>query len=235
MKGLLLLSLLLFGPAQIQTRPEAVLRTLAAEGATKQSFVPAGWEIVSEAEGDLNGDRLADAALTFGLNEDARGMLDNSEESCESPPYVVVVLFARPGGGYRRFAANGKLYPPLCEDARPDLSIRQGVLVANHNWRDGWALDTTFRFRYDPSEGKLMLIGFDVEHYPRANIYEGSKTSENYLTGLRIEYAKSYRRKSSSFSEVARQRMKPTKVAFEDALMNEGDPGEGDEISPFRK
>jgi hypothetical protein len=160
-------------------------------------------------------------------------MLDNSENHCESPPYIVVVLFAGPAGGYRRFAANGKLYPQSCEDARPDLTIKNGVLVANHNWRDGWAMDTTFRFRFDPSANKLLLIGFDLEHYSRTSIYEGSKTSENYLTGQRIFYAKSYRRQSSAYSEVKREKFDAPKVAFEDALMNEGSAEAGDDIRPF--
>lgn len=216
--------------AQVSVKPEAVIRAMAAEGKAKEDFVPKGWEVVSEAAGDLNADGLADVGLTIGLDEDMRGMLDNSESSCESPPYVVVVLFGKPGGGYRRAGANGKLYPPTCEDARPDLTIRNGVLVVNHNWRDGWAVDTTFRFRFDPAENRMMLIGFDREHYSRTSIYEGSKTSESYLTGLRIVYAKSYRRRSSSYSEVKREKIKPAKVAFENARMNDVD---SDEMRPF--
>ena len=98
------LSLLLFGlfpvaaaEAQIYVKPDVAIRTIAAEGKAKENFVPKGWEIVSQAEGDLNGDKLIDAALTLGLTEDARGMLDNSENSCQSPPYIVIVLFAEPG------------------------------------------------------------------------------------------------------------------------------------------
>ncbi|HVF58141.1 MAG TPA: hypothetical protein VM934_18475 [Pyrinomonadaceae bacterium] len=219
--------------AQINVKPDAAMRMIAAEGRAKESFVPKGWEIVSQTDGDLNNDKLIDAAITLGLTEDMKEMLDNSENSCESPPYIVVVLFAKAGGGYKRFAANGKLYPPACEDARPDLSIKNGVLIANHNWRDGWAMDTTFRFRFDPAENKLMLVGFDLEHYSRSNIYEGSKTSENYLTASRIIYAKSYKGRNSAFSEVKREKIKPLKVAFEDSFMNEGNRDEGDEIRPF--
>lgn len=217
---------------QVNLKPEATIKMLAVEGRTKESFVPKGWEMVSEAEGDLNGDKLADAAITLGLTEDMREMLDNSESSCESPPYIVVVLFAEARGGYRRFASNGKLYPPACEDARPDLSIKQGVLVANHNWRDGWAMDTTFRFRFNAAENRMLLVGFDLEHYSRSDIYQGSKTSENYLTGWRILYAKSYKRRSSAYSEVRREKIKPARVAFEQAAMNEHTE-EGDELRPF--
>ena len=63
------LSLLLFGlfpvaaaEAQIYVKPDVAIRTIAAEGKAKENFVPKGWEIVSQAEGDLNGDKLIDAA-----------------------------------------------------------------------------------------------------------------------------------------------------------------------------
>lgn len=219
--------------AQISLKPDVAIRTIQVEGKTKESFVPQGWEIVSEAEGDLNGDKMSDAAITLGLNEDTKEMLDNSESSCQSPPYIVVVLFAK-AGGYKRFAANGKLYPPSCEDALPNLSIKNGVLTVNHNWRDGWALDTTFRFRFDATENRMMLIGYDFENYSRSNIYEGSKRSENYLTGVRIIYAKSLKRKSSAYSEIKREKIKAAKVSFEDSFMNEGNESDGgNEIRPF--
>jgi hypothetical protein len=220
--------------AQKYLKPDKAILTLPAQGASKERFVPEGWEIVSQADGDLDGDGNADATLSLGLTEDMRGMLGNFEgsDSCESPAYIVVVLFAKPAGaGYERFAANGKLFPPTCEDARPDVTIKNGVLIVNHNWRDGWAVDTTFRFRYDLAEKRLNLIGFDFAHYSRSNVYEGAKTSDNYLTGQRILYAKDDVRRISTFKEVRRERITKAHVSFENTLM--GDP-DSDDFKPFR-
>lgn len=219
--------------AQIFTKPDKAIGTMPSEGKKVEIFVPKGWEIVSRADGDLNGDGLSDAAITLGLNEDMRGMLDTSDDKYESPPYIVAVLFAKSGGGFERFAANGHLYPQY-GNAPLDLKIVRGVLITNQNFRDGWAIDATYRFRYDAAENKLMLIGFDLEHYSRSNIYEGSKISENYVTGTRIEYAKSaYDRKSSAYSETKKSRIPRSIVYFEAARFNESDDDNSDMVRPF--
>jgi hypothetical protein len=159
-------------------------------------------------------------------------MLDTSEDNYESPPYIVVVLFAKRGGGFERFATNGQLYPKE-GNAPLSLSISKGVLVTNQNFRDGWAIDATYRFRYNADENKLMLIGFDLEHYSRSSIYEGSKISENYLTGMRIEYAKSsYNRKSSAYSETKKSRIPRSIIYFEEARFIESDDN-ADMVRPF--
>jgi len=221
--------------AQVYTKPDKAIETITLEGRTVESFVPKGWEIISRADGDLNGDGLKDAAISLGLTEDNREMLDTSEDNYESPPYIVAVLFGKKDGGFKRFAVNGRLYPQY-GDAPMSVEIKNGVLVTNQNFRDGWAIDATFRFRFDAAENKLMLIGFDLEHYSRTSIYEGSKTSENYLTGTRIEYAKSnYKRKSSLYSETKKSRIERSRISFAEARFNESgdDNDDSDIVRPF--
>lgn len=218
--------------AQTFTKPEKAIEIMMLEGKAIEAFIPKGWEIYSEAKGDLNGDGLADAAISIGLTEDMKEMLDTSENNYESPPYIVAVLFAKRGGGFRRFAVNGKLFPKY-GDAPPSLTIAKGVLITNQNFRDGWAVDATYRFRYNADASKLMLIGFDLEHYSRGNIYEGNKVSENYLTGTRIEYAKSSNnRKSSVYSETKKSRIPRSIVYFEETRFIEGDDN-ADMVRPF--
>jgi|GEM_PF-5668527 len=222
-------SILVFAAADVRaqqtvyTKPDDAIRTMPVEGPGVEDFVPKGWEVVSRADGggDLNGDNLGDVGLAIGLNEDMREMLDDGE----SPPYIVVVLFAKKEGGYRRFAVNGKLYPKFGGDAPIDLKIEKrggGVLTTNQNFRDGWAVDVTYRFRYHRAADRLMLIGFDLERYNRADIYAGNKVSENYLTGTKIEYAKSSRsRKTSVYSETSRRRIPRSRTSFEDTTFFE--------------
>jgi hypothetical protein len=42
--------------AQTFTKPEKAIKTIPLEGRTLENFVPKGWEIYSDARGDLNGD-----------------------------------------------------------------------------------------------------------------------------------------------------------------------------------
>ncbi len=220
---------------EAQTKRVAkAIEKIPSEGRTAQDFVPKGWEIYTDSSGDLNGDNLSDAALTLTLPfEEAEKLRDGTDGDYESAPSIVVVLFAKKGGGFRRFAVNGRLYPSD-SDTRSYLTpkIAKGVLIVNNNWGDGWAVDTTFRFRYDAAADKLMLIGFDLENYSRMSIYEGEKTSENYLSGVRIDYDKSAKRKASDYSETQRSQIKREKISFEKAWLNEGE-GDHFQLRPF--
>ncbi|HYJ92848.1 MAG TPA: hypothetical protein VEV84_16170 [Pyrinomonadaceae bacterium] len=214
-------------------RVVAAIKRIPTKGNSTKDFAPNGWEIYSEAKGDLNGDGLDDVALTLTLPLNvAEKLRDVTGDNYEAAPSIIVILFAVRGGGYTLYGINGRLYP-ADSDYRSylDNKIEKGVLVINTNWGDGWANDITYRFRYDKLAGRMMLIGFDHEHYDRASIYEGHKSSENYLTGLRIDYAKSLNRKSSAYSETLRTKLKNAAVPFEEARLTE-DP-DNDDYRPY--
>ena len=214
-------------------RVAAAIRKIPLNGKTAADFLPPGWEIYNEATEDLDGDNVIDSVITLTLPlAEAEKLKEASGDNYQAPPSIVVVLFGKPGGGYRRFAVNGRLYPDSA-DERSYLSnsISKGVLSINTNWGDGWASDITYRFRYDRSLGKLMLIGFDNERYDRTTTTAGHKSSENYLTGWRIDYAKSLRRESSSYSETRRTKINHGPVSFEDAHFVD-DP-DNDSFRPF--
>jgi hypothetical protein len=199
-------------------RVSAAIKQIPLNGATTTDFVPHGWELNNEATEDLDGDNIMDAAITLTLpTAEVEKLKEAGGDDYESAPSIIVVLFGKPNGGYRRFAVNGRLYPDN-SDERSYLTSRisKGVLIVETNWGDGWASDITYRFRYDRVKGKLMLIGFDSERYDRTSIYDGQKSSENYVTGLRIDYAKSVSKKSSSYSETRRGKVKRAPVSFED-------------------
>jgi len=194
--------------------------------------VPRGWEIRERATEDLDGDNVMDAVLTLTLPPDVEEKLtDTDSTDFESAPNIVVVLLGRAGGGYRRLEVNGRL-TPYENDYRSHLSprIAKGVLILNDNWGDIWAKDITYRFRYDPAAGKMMLIGFDFETYSRSSIYEGNKLSQNYLTGVEIHYQKSVNRRTSSYSEVKRMPLARQKITFEAAHFNED---KGGDVTPY--
>ena len=205
-------------------RVKEAIQKIPVEGRTTGAFVPRGWIVHSQAGGDLNGDGIADAALTLSLPADEAEKLKSKEgDAFEWPPYIVLVLFGQASGGFRRFAVNGQLYPSHTGDGPLDLKIARGVLITNQNYRDGWAVDATFRFRYEATTKKLMLIGFDLMNYSRVNDYEGRKTSENYLTGLKIDYAKGGEPGSSAYKSVGQSTIKRYQISFDEAQFNDSD------------
>lgn len=66
------------------------------------------------------------------------------------------------------------------------LSVKKNVLVVEDLTGGTSAIASTYRFRYDPSEHLMRLIGDDVQHYSRTNQHDSVKISTNRLTGLRI-------------------------------------------------
>ena len=192
------------------------LKKLPGKARKAEDFVPPGWEIYSQAEGDLNGDGLTDYALDIWPKEAQEGWYYDA----------VIVLFAERGGGLRRFAMNEALTGNGF-GAKPRLTVEKGVLVANTNYGNGEATDVTFRFRYDPAAGKLMLIGFRIENYSRPGLHDAHITSENYLTGVRIETVMRMDTVDKPGRTTSkRSRFKPKKVAFEEAGLNYLESGE---------
>ena len=66
------------------------------------------------------------------------------------------------------------------------LSVTKNVLVVEDLAGGTSAIASTYRFRYDPEEHRMRLIGDDVQHYSRTNRHDSLKISTNRLTGLRI-------------------------------------------------
>ncbi len=163
-----------------------------AEGAKPSDFVPRGWKTETDKgviTGDLNRDGAPDAVLR--LVEDmpvkgAGGVYNTRHRA-------LVILLAKPGGGYTRAAVATKLLGcTLCAGALGDpkggnikIEIKDGVLNVNQLSGAREARDHTQRFRQDAASGRFQLIGEDVNEYDRAT-GSGKGTSTNLLTGVRI-------------------------------------------------
>src|SRR5205823_14089977 len=94
-------------------RVAEAIKKIPLEGRTSKDFAPKGWEVYNEASGDLNGDNLPDAALTLTLPiEEAEKLKEAGGDEYESAPSIIVILFRKPDGGFKRYAVNGRLYPP---------------------------------------------------------------------------------------------------------------------------
>ncbi|HYY97421.1 MAG TPA: hypothetical protein VE642_02465 [Pyrinomonadaceae bacterium] len=167
-------------------------KLVPAEGRAAGDFVPRGWKLEGdegELTGDLNKDGSPDKVLR--LVEDLP--LERPDGVYNTRYRALVVLLARPEGGFRRAAVATRLLGcTLCAGALGDpeggnitLDITKGVLNVHQLSGAREATDLTQRFRYDDAAGRFALVGQDVENYDRAE--GGSESvSTNYLTGVRV-------------------------------------------------
>ncbi len=132
--------------------------------------LPEGTRLEVRVDADLTGDGLEDVAF-IARNEDAR---------------LLRVLVAYADEVNTGFDTLGELAldPNPLGDAT--LSVRRGVLVLEDLTGGTSAIASTHRFRYDPAEHRMRLIGEDLEFYSRTFAHDGLRLSTNRLTGQRI-------------------------------------------------
>ena len=65
----------------------------------------------------------------------------------------------------------------------PTVSVRNHVLIIEHLTGGTTATQTTYRFRLDPEQDCMGLIGLDTERYSRTGAHGGLRVSWNLLTG----------------------------------------------------
>lgn len=186
---------------------------LPAGGASPQDFVPPGWKIAARAEGDLNGDRIPDQVLHVVTADtpDERSATDAAPEA-----HALLILLAE-GGKLRRAGLATKLLVPVVPQYNLDLDIRNGVLVVKQDYGMSDVVNLTHRFRQEPQTGRFLLIGKDVFTYTRPQSDDTVKTSENYLTGVRLITIGHFRRGAGEVRETAkREQIERKKVYLED-------------------
>ncbi|HKY63994.1 MAG TPA: hypothetical protein VJR29_11285 [bacterium] len=150
-------------------------------GARLQDFVPKGWAVLMQAEGDLNRDGKPDAAL----------ILKNPAEDSmqEEWPRPLVLLLQNPeGGGYRLSAASEQAV--LCRtcggifgDPLAELQIKNGVVIIDHYGGSRFRWGYTHRWRRQ--DGDWILIGETKISHDTAGP-EAKEDDFNWLTGDRI-------------------------------------------------
>ncbi|HEV2864411.1 MAG TPA: hypothetical protein VGX48_25655 [Pyrinomonadaceae bacterium] len=190
-------------------RPEQV----PAQGRSPEDFVPRGWKIGGRADGDLDGDRVADFVLQLVPEDyDVEGIKAAPESQ------ALLILTGAGGGRLRRAALATKLLVPAVPQYIFDLSVKNGVLVVHQNYGMTDVVDLTHRFRYEPASGRFLLIGKDtfVYHRPQGPQWPATKVSENYLTGVRLTTTDRWLRDGTNSPTTKRGRVERTRVFFED-------------------
>ncbi len=162
---------------------------LPAQAETTRAFVPEGWTIEAEIEGDLNKDAIPDQAVIL-----VEAMPADADK--ENPPErqrALLLLFKTDAGALRRAALAGKAL--LCTrcggaffgvaETPVKVTIEKGVVIVRQEYGSRELTEETLRFRYDAAEGRFVFIGMDRLVHDRLT---GLATieSSNYLTGVKV-------------------------------------------------
>lgn len=199
MRVLLLSSLL---PAFTFAAP---LEGVPPTGATAAAFAPAGFEVESSLEGELNLDGVRDLVVVL-VESAAKRDGDRSR--------ALLWLHGVPAGGYALVASNvGLLACVGClgingGDAAPELTLSpKGVLAVSQSGGSRERYGTTHRFRLE--QQGVTLIGLDTDEHDGLS-GAGRSLSTNLLTGAQVAETTDAKGRTSK----VKKKVKPAPVPF---------------------
>ena len=172
---IILLALPLTGSAQ----------RLFSKGSTIEDLVPEGWH-VTQAQGDLNKDGIADLAMIVIPNDEDQ--MEVREDSVVFNAPILAIYTGTREGGYSlmKIYDDDIMEAPDNEGVSIDHSIEitdRGVLKISVSYffsMGSWSVPSaTFLFRLQ--NGDFYLIGKDTDVFAR-NTGKAEKVSYNYLT-----------------------------------------------------
>jgi hypothetical protein len=146
---------------------------LPAHPRTSHDLVPPGWQIDSQAVGDLNGDGLPDKAL----------VLLRGGKPIEGDDQLIVVATGRSDGSYDVAIQNhGYFYREVDPDRSYSVTpvIARGTLRLRLDCGCGGS-DGMDRLTLRWQQGRFYLIGYDYNYASRGSTEDGSI---DYLTGV---------------------------------------------------
>ncbi|MCL1633294.1 hypothetical protein M2650_01355 [Luteimonas sp. SX5] len=139
-----------------------------------QGQIPGSGTLESRVDGDLNGDGEIDTAFVW------RG-----EEAIDEERGLKVLMAYRTEVDMGHDPVGEAMLDPFPQGPG-SLSIREGVLIFEDLTGGTTATQSTRRYRYDAKQGKMRLIGIDVQRYSRTNSHGTIDLSWNLLNGKQI-------------------------------------------------
>jgi hypothetical protein len=188
MRSLLLLAMLFI--TGISFSQQALLK-IPASGKKISDFIPAGYDTLGIATGDLNKDLLGDHAMVLNWkSEDSLSKAGVEEDSI--PPRILVVLLKN-GSGYTLAATSTTAI--MCHECGgvfgepfASIAIENGILVIYHYGGSAWRWEYTHKFRYQQND--FFLIGTTTRSYWNVKMcdklkdFAGTETKDvNWITG----------------------------------------------------
>ena len=175
-----------------QLIPPVNYPTILKDASTAEGLVPKGWKLEAKALGDLNSDKLPDAALVLHMDDPANRIAPAWDDTMryDTNPRMLIVAFGK-GSGYELAVAEHKLIPrlenPNQDEPFDEVKIVNGTLhVTMHLFLSagGWRMgESAFTFRWQ--DGAFRLIGFDRDDVMRST-GATEEMSINYLTRTKI-------------------------------------------------
>ena len=147
-----------------------------------EGFAPKGWEIDAVEKGDLNGDKIDDAAIVMTKPE----VMENDTLKESSKRFLVLVF--GDGSQFKRTAFSDEAALDKDEggamgDPFQDLKIEKGIVTINYYGGSAWRWGVTERYRWQ--QNRWMLIGATYESFHATEPDEtGSVTDTNLSTGF---------------------------------------------------
>ncbi|MEP7342432.1 MAG: hypothetical protein ABI977_32190 [Acidobacteriota bacterium] len=194
--------------------------------AAVREFVPSGWMIEAQVEGDLNKDSVPDLAITMVEQMPANADKDNLPERQRA----LLILFKTTDGKLSRAALADKVL--LCTrcggafygvvETPANVQIAGGVIIVRQEYGSREVTQETLRFRYDPEAGRFAFIGADVKSNDRAT-GETVTESTNLLTGVKLTARAKINEKTGKQTPAASksQRVSRSRKFIEDVVAGE--------------
>ncbi len=165
---------------------------LPAMAATLPAFVPTGWQIEHQLEGDLNKDTVADAVLVLVEALPANADKENLKDNLAERQRALLALLKTTDGKWLRAGVATKLL--LCTrcggafyggaETPVQAEIRNGVIVVHQEYGSRNLTNQTWRLRYDAVTKQFGLIGLDITDFDR-NTGFSTQESSNFLIGIK--------------------------------------------------
>ena len=148
------------------------------QGNKMEDFVPKHWSAIMKVDGDLNKDGLADTALIVEQENPENIIVTEYNDTLNTNPRVLLVLFKQENGTYKLAAKNDKgfieppkenssLLDPLGEG---DINIKNNTLRLKFQYffsAGSWYItNVEYVFRYQNSH--FELIGVETNSFHRA-------------------------------------------------------------------
>lgn len=150
--------------------PAPAYEASSLDGATLAATIGPGFRLLQRLDAHLNDDRELDT-IYLAQGEDAYR--------------IGVILAYRSDGAFVHDALHPLVLPDL-HGGPPTLQVRKDVLVVRDASGGSTATEATRRYRYDPNEHEMLLIGLDAHRYSRTQAHDSLKLSWNLLTGAHV-------------------------------------------------